>query len=479
MAEGLMSDEARNNIRPDHDEVELTRDMTLFQILMIGVGAMIGAGIFVLTGTASGEAGPAVLVAFLLNGLIAFMTGSIYAELGAMMPAAGGGYVWIHRSVGGLPGFLAGWISWFGHSVACSLYAVAFAHYTAAALAGPHEPVLGMPPEVFSKVAAVFSIALFGYINFRGASETGKAEAVVTIGKLIVLGLFVLSGFLVLKDRPHWQQQFQPFAPNGLTGIFGAMGVIFIAFQGYEIVAQSGEEVVNPKRNVPKAILWSVGVVLVVYLLVAFVSIAAVTGPEGTPSWRYLDSLKELGIVEAARQFMIGGPVFGRLLLLIGGLFSTASALNATIYSSSRVAYAMSRDANLPDSLSAIHPATRTPHVALVVSLVIIAAMAILLPLETVASAADIMFLLLFVAIAGVALVLRKRRPDADRAFKAPWFPVLPIVAVLCQFGLAAHLFSFSPISWLVSGGWLVAGGIIFFTYSRRRQLARAHTPVA
>ncbi len=460
-------------------EVRLSRDMTMFQVLMIGIGAMIGAGIFVLTGTAAGEAGPAVILAFALNGCIAFMTAFVYAEMGSMMPAAGGGYVWAQHGVGGLPAFIAGWVSWFGHSVACSLYAIGFGHYLGAVLGAETGHVWFLPAEVFAKAAAVIAILTFGYVNFRGSSETGRIGVLITLGKLVILGLFILSGLWVLRGRPDWSAGFAPFFPEGFGGVFAAMGIIYIAFQGYEIVAQCGEEVVNPGRNIPRAILWSVAIVLVVYLLIAFVSIGAVIAPDGTPSWLYLGQLKELGIVEAARQFMFGGPAVGGFLLLLGGLVSTISALNATIYSSSRVSYAMARDANLPPVFAEVHRARRTPHNAIMVSLAIIVVMAVAFPLEDVASAADIMFLLLFLMVNATAMVLRRRRPDLERPFLAPWFPVLPILAILLQFALAAHLFTVSRTAWYVSAGWLAAGVYVFLAYARTRQRTRALTPVA
>ncbi len=460
-------------------EVQLSRDMTMFQVLMIGIGAMIGAGIFVLTGTAAGQAGPGVLLAFALNGCIAFLTAFVYAEMGSMMPAAGGGYVWTQHGVGGLPAFVTGWISWFGHSVACSLYAIGFGHYLGAALGAETGRVLGLQSEVFAKMAAAGAILLFGYVNFRGSSETGKVGVFITVGKLAVLGLFIVSGLWALRGQPDWSAGFTPFLPEGFGGVFAAMGVIYIAFQGYEIVAQCGEEVVNPERNIPRAILWSVGIVLAVYLLIAFVSIGAVAGPDGMPSWAYLGQLKELGIVEAARQFMFGGPAIGGFLLLFGGLVSTISALNATIYSSSRVSFAMGRDANLPHAFAEVHSTRRTPHRAIQVSLAIIVSMAVLFPLEDVASAADIMFLLLFLMVNATALVLRKRRPDLKRPFRAPWFPVLPILAILLQFALAAHLFTVSRTAWYVSAVWLAAGAVLFFSFSRSRQKGLSLTPVA
>jgi nucleotide-binding universal stress UspA family protein len=244
------------------------------------------------------------------------------------------------------------------------------------------------------------------------------------------------------------------------------MGLTFVAFEGYEIIAQCGEEVRQPRKNIPRAIFLSVAAVVPIYVLIAFVMLAATKAPEGGPVWQYLGSHAELAVLEAARQFAPGRTA----LLLIGGLFATTSALNATLYSSSRVSFAMGRDFNLPGVFAKIHRRRRTPHGAIFISAVGIIVMAIALPIEDVASATDITFMFLF-AMVNISLIgLRYQRPKARRGFSMPLHPVLPLVSTACLLFLAAYLFGFSSKAWYITGAWIVLGLVIFREYASKRE---------
>ena len=164
----------------NNSSVKLSRDLGLFSVTMIGVGAMIGAGIFVLTGIAAGVAGPAILLAFLLNGIVALFTASAYAELGGSIPEAGGGYLWVKESLPQPTGFLSGWMSWMAHAVACSLYAIGFGAYFGELLLELNVPLF-VPPELLKKILATIIVIVFSVINYRGAKETGKAGNIITI----------------------------------------------------------------------------------------------------------------------------------------------------------------------------------------------------------------------------------------------------------------------------------------------------------
>jgi amino acid transporter/nucleotide-binding universal stress UspA family protein len=449
-------------------EVRLSREMRLIDITMIGVGAMIGAGIFVLTGIAAGVAGPALLLAFLLNGFVALLTATAYAELGSAIHGAGGGYLWIKKSLPDPSGFLAGWMDWFAHAVACSLYALGFGAYFRLVLEVLNVPELSFGIMSLEKWLAVICCAIFSYINFSGASETGKAGNVVTVGKVAIIGGFIVAGLWVMVQRPGWKLSFEPFLLNGWGGVFAAMGLTFIAFEGYEIIAQTSEEVQNPKKNVPRAVFLSLLIVVPIYLLVAFVAIGAVTPAEGLNVTEYLAKEKEIALVSAADQFVVGGG----LVILVGGLLSTLSALNATIYSSSRVAFAMARDASLPQWIGRVHRRRSTPHIAIFFSALIIISMAITLPIEDVAAAADIMFLLLFGGVNVALIRLRKLRPDLDRGFRVPFVPFTPILAIVTMLFLAIFLFFHYPMAWVAAGGWIAAGCVVYYKYSHRREAA-------
>lgn len=456
-------------------EVTLSRDLSVFDITMIGVGAMIGAGIFVLTGHAAGAAGPAFLVAFFLNGLVTLFTAASYAELGSAYPEAGGGYLWVKEGLSPLFGFLSGWMSWFAHALACSLYALGFGSYTADLLYRSGVTVLGMEWEDLSVVLAIAVAIVFTFINYRGASETGTVGNIVTMTKVLILASFAAFGLVALFRVPRWTQNFVPFAPQGLISIISAMGLTTIAFQGYEVIAQCGEEVENPKRNLPMAIFAAIGIVVIIYLGVGFVALGAVDlgklpanvraslPIEIDTTWEFLAHFEETAIVEAARQVM----PFGAYVLLFAGLVSTISALNATIYSSSRVSLAMGRDRNLPPFFAKIDPRRRTPAVAIFISGGLVILMVTALPIKDVASAADIMFLMLFAMVNLTAIRLRKLRPDLDRGYKVPFMPLIPILGIAFQALLALSLFQLSPIAWFTTVSWIGAGLVFYLAYAR------------
>ena len=456
-------------------QAELSRDLSLFDITMIGVGAMIGAGVFVLTGIAAGAAGPALILSFALNGIITIFTAMVYAELGSAIPEAGGGYLWVREGLPGPNAFQAGWMSWFAHAVAGSLYALGFGAFLALVLEQAGLSLGIVEGDVLHKVLAVGIILIFLAINFRGVSETGLAGNIVTILKVIILGIFIASGLWAIYQNPEFMTKFQNFAPNGWTGILSAMGLTFIAFEGYEIIVQAGEEVKSPRKTIPKAVFLSLAIVVPIYMLVAFVSIGAVSPETDIPTFQWLAEHAEIGIVEAARQFM----PFGTFLLLVGGLLSTMSALNATTFSSTRVSFAMGRDKNLPDAFAAVNKWTRTPHKALLFSGAVIIFMAVVIPIEDVAAAADIMFLLLFLQVNVAVITLRKKYGDRlNYGYLMPFFPIVPIIGIVTKLFLAIFLFNFSPIAWYFALGWIGIGFVIYYLYARPRTKQKSHTPV-
>lgn len=456
----------------DRFKVTLSRNLTLFDITMIGVGAMIGAGIFGLTGLAAGEAGPVgLMLAFLFNGIVTSLTGLSYAELGAARPAAGGGYVWAKEALARIYGFYAGWISWFSHAVACSLYGVLFGTFFTELLeiAGipisTNPAIFGLTHEaIWVKIVAALAVLLFMVINIRGSSETGAVGNIITIFKLIVLGALVVFGVKAIFNFPNWADNFlrdpNPL-PFGLGGVTLAMGLTFVAFEGYEVIIQSAEEVKNPVRNIPKAIFLSIGVVVVVYLSVAFVAIGALQQDSGLPNWMYMGENGERAMIETARAIM----PYGALVMVLGGLASSTSALNATIFSSSRVSFAMGRDNDLPAIFGKIHPRNKTPYWAIWLSGALIIFMAVALPISDVASSASITFLLLFLLVNFAMLRMRKTHPDMERPFRVPFVPYVQYLAIAIQLFLAAHLFSLSPVAWIVTVVWLALGVVVYRRY--------------
>ncbi len=426
----------------------LSRQLSFAGVLSLGVGAMVGAGIFVLIGLAAGLAGPALLLAFLLNGIIAVIVGGCYAELATMMPRVGGAYVWTTEGLGPGIGFHVGWMSWFAQAVACALYATGFGIFLIELIApgGGHQ--------VAATVAACSIACMLLLINMMGTSDLGKVEIFITSAKVGILMIIVGFGAALMFRRPDLSAAYTPFLPEGGRGLISAMGLTFVAFEGYEIIVQAVEEVKDPERAIPRAIFLSIAIVVVIYLLVAAVLFGAVEPPAGMRVYEYLGDMGELGLAETTSQFV----PFGRELLLIAGLASTASALNATIYGSSRIALSMGRAGGLPKPVAALHKEHHTPHVAIALTGALIIGVIVGLPLADVAAAADILFLIVFVAVCSVVIRLRHTRPDARRPFRMPLSPYLPGVGILAGIGLAVGLLDVSLRAWIVVTMWISLG---------------------
>lgn len=444
---------------------QLNRDLKEFDITMVGVGSMIGSTVFIIIGLTAGRAGPSLLMAFLFNGFITLLSAMVYAELGSAIPEAGGGYLWIHSSMGKFQAFLSGWMAWYGHIVAGSLYALTFASFFVFLL-----QELGFVVSnalTVRVIVAVVAILIFLFINYLGTSETGLAGNIVTVSQLVIISVFVLGGFFAIFRHPLTSfQNLVPVFPNGLDQLILAMGFVFIAFEGYEIIVQSGEEVINPPRSIPRAIFFSLLVVIPVYFFVGFVSLAGIISPAGQTTWQFLGSFGEEGLIEAAKQFM---PL-GAALLFVGGLVSALSALNATIFSSARVSFAMGRDKFLPGSFGTVNKWRRTPHIGIIFSGVIMITVAVLLPIEDVVAAADLMFLILFLQVNLSVLIIRKRYGDRlGYGFKTPFFPWVPIAGMILEFLLIVILIIELPLAFIGTLFWIILGIAIWLLLLREK----------
>ncbi|MCO8245951.1 MULTISPECIES: amino acid permease [unclassified Haladaptatus] len=491
--------EANENASQRDVGTELSRDMSLWDITFIGIGAMIGAGVFALTGFAAGLAGPALMLAFLLNGVVATFTAMSYAELGASFPQSGGAYSWVTEALPSPYGFYTGWANWFAQAVACALYAVTFGVFLTEFISVytglGHEFVFFgfLTRGLTERLLAGLVIALFAYINYRGAEETGTIGIVITTAKIIILGVFVIFGALATFKQPDWSTKFLSsprFAPAGIGGIMAAMGFTYVAFEGYDIIVQSGEEVMDPGTNIPKAIFYSIAVVIPIYILVAFASIGGIeitdnilrlanmsraSGPVYT--WQILGNLGELGIIQAAGQFV----PYGLSLLLVAGLAATMSALNATLYASSRIGFAMARDNLLPPKLSDIHEEKRSPYLSIGVSGAIIMLMALTLPIESVAASSSVMFILLFSMVNIAAIAMRRNRPNLERPFEIPFMPWIPILGIVFQLLLTPFLLtSLGLRPWedgftalVTMAAWFAIGIAVWYAYSEEKEMEK------
>jgi APA family basic amino acid/polyamine antiporter len=460
-----------------HISAELSRELSLFHITMMGLGMMIGAGVFIGIGNAIYFAGPGgVLLTFALNGVIALLTALSYAELSSAVPRCGGAYNCARLSFGRGTSFTAGWMEWFASSVAGSLYAVTFAIYTVRYFEG-----LGLlkwlpfSTHATERIVAFLIASFFLYINYRGASEMGKVGAFFTLGQTLFLIFIGLAGFIIVLMDPSRLQNLTPYLPYGWSKILITMGFTYVAFEGYEVIAQAGDEAIDPKRNLPKAMLYSVFIVTFIYVAVAFASIVSVKagapGVVGSP-WEWIGSFKERGFGEAISRLM----PFGNFFLTLAVIFASLSALNATIYSATRASYALGRDRMLPGFFASISRKRKTPWIALMFTGCLVISVAVVLPTMDVASSASIMFLFLFFLVNISVIKIRLDMGDElSYGFIMPFFPWLPILAIICQGILAVWLVNMSPTAWIIAPVWIISGIGIYYFYSKSRTVTTDH----
>ena len=454
----------------------LVRSLSLSQAIMIGVASMIGGAIFVLVGPGISAAGPALIIAFLLNGVITLFTALTYAELGSALPATGGGYKWVREGLPRPNSYLSGWMAWFAHTIAGSLYAVAFGTFLGHLLASAEiiDSSLGLPLE---KIFAAIAIIIFTFINIRGSSHTGKVGSAITFSQLIIIGILIIAALAAMTlTNPNWPANFRDFFPNGTTGLILAMGLTFIAFEGYEIIAQAGDEIKKPKKNIPKAILISLGIVVSVYVLFAFVFIGGLNPLQvEQPAWEFIGSFGELGIIEAAEYYL----PFGALIVLAGGFVSTLAALNATTFAASRVSFAMGRNHDLPPMFNKLHKKYRTPYVSTICSGIVMMVLAMSFDLTMIALAASVMFLFLFVQVNAACITIRRLAKEKKLVygFKTPFFPLIPVIGFASAAILSVYLLFSHPMSWVIAIVWILAGFLIYRLYTSKKE-KEYHAPL-
>ncbi len=469
---------------PHNPTPELSRELSLYHITMMGLGMMIGAGVFLGMGISIGKAGPGgVVLTFALNGVLAIFTAMSFAELSSAIPRAGGAYNFARIGFGRGTSFLAGWMEWFASSVAGAMYALTFSLYTirfinALGLLDGFYSLLHINPEsdIFLKIIAVVTAATFIYINYRGASETGKIGAMITMGQTIfVVFIGIVGVFTVIKD-PSRLNNFVPFMPEGWSKLLVTMGFTYVAFEGFEVIAQAGDEAIDPRRNLPKAMINSVLIVTVIYILVAFATVVSVkAGPDITidgqvvQPWQWIGQFGPEGFGSAIAK-LISYKNIGNFILTLAVIFSSTSALNATVFSATRASYALGRDKMLPSFFAKIHKTRNTPYGALICTAVIILFVATMLPTKDVASSASIMFIFLFFLVNLCVIKIRRSMSDEmTYGYMMPLFPIFPILAILCQVILAVELREMSHIALIVAPIWVVVGIAVYFFYSRSR----------
>ncbi|KGE88162.1 MAG: amino acid permease [Phaeodactylibacter xiamenensis] len=421
--------------------VTFERTVGLFGATTIGVGALMGAGVYVLIGLAAGVAGPSVWISYILCGGLAFLTTLLFAEMAKLVPISGGGYAYAYQSLGSLGGFVTGWFLALGSIFACSLYAIGFAEYFTA-LFGYQVPAFGV------KATAGGLVLLSSYLNAKGTEGADRIQNLLTWGNLAILIILLLGAALFLQPELA-----VPTFQTGYSGTFSAIGIIYISFFGYQLIANNADEIRDPTVTIPKAMKLSMGIAFIFYLLVAVVSIMVVP-------WQELaKSSAPLADVATA---VFGG--FGWLLISLGGILAAAGALNSTLLSQGRQIYAMGRDRFVPDLLGKVHEGAKTPRAAILAGGILILVFLLLFDLAFIAKAANFCLL---VSLLPVSLALRQiYRTQPERRPKALWKRILPELTFIANLGL---LFTLDWLSLFFGLQLTLIGAGVYFFYARKR----------
>ena len=409
------------------------------------------------------------MVAFALNGLIAMLTALSFGEMASKFPESGGTYAFSRKVLSVEAAFAVGWVVWFASIVAAMLYAVGFGYFSlvlireSIQLAGYSVPAWATGEWLVSWIAtfAVFSLA----IGLVRKSSGGGVWA--NVGKVIVFGILILGGLWAVAWQPVTQTQaaLQPFFSTGVVGMFEAMGFSFIALQGFDLIAAVGGEVRNPAKNIPRAMLLSLIIALLIYLPLLFV-ITTVGVSDGQGIAEAAGQNPE-GIVALAAKNYLGPMGYG--FVIFAAVLSMFTALQANLFAASRIVLAMSRDHTLPSSLSRLSTRWHTPVNAILVTSVLISVLVIALPdVASAGATASLIFLMTF-AMAHWLAVLVRRRSATQPPFRAPFYPMVPIVGGLSCVALAIFQGIVVPSAGMIAIAWLSIGGLLFLTLFARR----------
>lgn len=422
---------------------ELAKDLGPLAALTIGVGTMIGAGIFVLPGVAAAEAGPLVILSFIVGGVVAVLTAFSASELGTAMPKAGGAYYYINHALGPLFGSIAGWGNWMGLAFASAFYMLGFGQYVTEFLSVPSVGFLS-PAQLGALVAGL----LFVLVNYVGAKETGKLQNIIVVTLVGILTVFSIVGAFHAD-----LSTLRPFAPNGITPLLPTTGLIFVSYLGFVQITSVGEEIQNPGKNLPRAVIGSVVIVTIIYALVLLVLLSVVE----------LDVVanNDTAVVEVASMLMGSA---GAAALTFGGLLATASSANASILASSRINFAMGRDKIVSNWLNDIHDRFSTPYRSIGVTGGLILLFVVIGDVEVLAKAGSVLHLVIY-GLLNVALIVMREADteNYDPEYRVPLYPYTPVLGAITSFGLIGFMTSEIPLAVV-----FVAGAVgWYFLYAR------------
>jgi basic amino acid/polyamine antiporter, APA family len=480
-------------------EHRLRRTLGPLNLMALGIGAIIGIGIFVLTGIAAARfAGPAVILSFVLAAVCCLFSGLCYAELASTIPLAGSAYTYTYATLGEIVAWIIGWDLVLEYSFGAAVVASGWSGYLTSFLANfglrlppylrgtfwddflyykdhweqasrvlPELRALGINPATLPhahgvcNLAALIIVAAVSLILIVGIRESARFNATIVFVKISVLLFFIGVGSHYLVHHPtlsavNWHPFIPPnagsFGNFGWSGIARAAAFLLFAFIGIDAISAAAEESSNPQRDVPIGVLGALGVCTVLYLLIASVLV-------GLVNYKNLDVADPLAVgVDAT------GLHWGTFLVTLGALGSLTSTLVVVLLGQSRVLYLMSQDGLLPSFFSRIHPRFQTPHVSSIIAGIFVALLTAMLPIHLLTEMVSIGALLAFGTVCAGVWVLRRRRPDVQRAFKTPWMPFVPIVGILISLGM---MLSLSSVTWFRLGVWFAIGLSIYLFYGQ------------
>ncbi|MCH6159038.1 amino acid permease [Streptomyces marispadix] len=445
---------------------QLTRVLSLWQLTAIGVGGIIGAGIFALAGTvANGKAGPAVLVSFLIAGVASAAAALSYAEFAGLIPKAGSAYTYGYAVLGEIGGWFIGWDLLLEYTAIVAVVGIGISGYFSFLVesAGAELPawMLGAPgtgPGHRVDLFAALLCLLIAYLLNRGMRSAARFETVVVALKVLVVLLVIVVGFFHVDTA-----NYDPFFPYGVSGAFTGAATVFFAVFGYDAMSTAAEESKDSQRHMPKAIVYSLAIAMTLYVLVCLV----LTGMQ-----KFSDIDKESGLSSAFQSVGLGAIAD---VIAVGAIIGILTVMFTFMLGVTRVWFAMSRDGLLPKWFAKTHP---TRHVPTRVTWIVGVASAVIagfLPIEEAAELTNIGILLAFVVVCVAVIVLRYRRPDLPRTFRTPGMPFVPAIGVVFSLWLTTFL---AWQTWVRFAVWFLLGLVVYFGYSyRRSELARQQPP--
>jgi APA family basic amino acid/polyamine antiporter len=434
----------------------LNRSLGAFDLTLLGIGAIIGTGIFVLTGVvAAKHSGPGIVLSFAIAALACAFAAFCYAEFASAVPISGSVYTYTYATLGEVFAFLIGWDLMLEYLLATSAVANGWSAYFQSLLKGfdiTIPTVLASAPGAgkggFIDLPAVIIILIMTILLSRGVKESARVNNIMVIIKLVVIFLFIFAGFKYVKPA-NWE----PFAPFGFDGIITGAATVFFAFIGFDAVSTAAEEVKRPQRDLPIGIIASLLVCTVLYIVVSLILTGIVP----------YQNLNVSDPVAFALQFIGQDSMAG--IISVGAITGITTVLLVMMFGQVRVSYAMSRDGLLPKPLSKVHPTLKTPFLNTWTTGIIAALISGLIDLNVLAHLVNMGTLSAFALVAVTVIVLRKTHPDMPRAFKAPLVPFLPLITVAFCLYLMIELPAITWISFVV---WMTIGIIVYMVYGRK-----------